>query len=419
METTILLDHEPVADGGFLVRALLRIEGEAPPADGRVPLNLSLVLDRSGSMMGSKLAAARRAAAMLVRRLRPEDVVSVVAYDDEVRVVAEPATGEDQAHLPARIEAVEAGGSTNLSGGWLLGRELVGRNVREDGMNRILLLTDGLANVGITDPLTLVELCRAAAGAGITTTTIGFGADYDEDLLREMADAGRGNTYYIETVDQAGGIFEEELEGLLALSAQNVRVSVAPGADASFIRVAHDYPSHAEGNVLTLELGDLYAREPRRVLMEFLLRPREDGEDSEVAHLGVTAHVLTPGGGVEHQEVKLPVTLSPEEGGRVEPEVRREVLLLEAARAREEALEAQARGDFAAGAERLRAARERLRALGVDDPELEEEARDLERMAGAFETGAVCSSDVKYLKQRTYVTRRSARRSLRRFRREG
>src|SRR5690606_24239300 len=108
-------------------------------------------LDRSGSMNGAKIQQAKEAAALLVQRLWPEDVVSVVAYDGEVRVVAEPATGAAHADLVARIRALSPGGSTNLSGAWMRGRDLVARGLRDDAVNRILLLTDGLANVGITN----------------------------------------------------------------------------------------------------------------------------------------------------------------------------------------------------------------------------------------------------------------------------
>ncbi len=420
MKTTVLLDHEPVADGGWMVHALLRLEGEAPEDRDRVPLNLSLVLDRSGSMCGEKLHAARKAAAMLVRRLSPADTVSVVAFDDSVDVVAPPATGEAQEELPDLIESIECGGSTNLSGAWLRGRDLVFERFREAGVNRIILLTDGQANVGLIHPGQLVGLSLAGSKRGIGTTTIGFGEDYDEDLLKAMADAGRGGTYYIEKVDQASGVFEEELEGLLSIAAQNVRMTVEPGADVSSVQVLHDYPSDAEGDALTLEIGDLYAREPRRILMAFLVPPREPGASPEarVAHLSVRAHVITEKGGVELQHIDIPVTLTPEEGGKAEPEVRKEILLVEAARVRKEALEARERGDWDSAALALRSYSDTVRASGIRDPEVEEEARDLEGMVGAFEEQAVYEADVKYMKQRAYSRDRSRGESLGRFRRE-
>ena len=418
MKTSVLVDHEPAADGGYLVRALLTIEGPGPDPDGRAALNLCLVLDRSGSMHGEKLRAAREAGVRLVRHLAPEDRLGVVAYDDRVDVVAAPATGADQRGLTARIRSIGAGGCTNLSGGWLLGRDLVAAGSRDGGANRIILLTDGLANVGITDPDTLTGLCRTAAEAGLATTTVGFGAGYDEDLLKAMADAGRGGAYYIERPDQAVGIFEEELEGLLSLAAQNLRVSVAPGAHADFVRVLHDYPAHAEGDVLTLDVGDLYAREPRRILMEFVLRPwREEDGEAEVAHLTVCGHVLTSGGGVELQTLRLPITLSPVEGGRVDPEVRREQLLVEAARAREDALRARDEGDRNRAENLVRQALERIRASGVDDDEMAAEAADLEHNLSLLTARELSPADVKYMKQWAHSAHRSRRRSRDRFRR--
>lgn len=416
MQTSILLDHEPVADGGFLVHALLRIEGAAPPDEDRTPLNLSLVLDRSGSMWGEKLHAAREAAVQLVRRLAPEDVVSVIAYDEDVQVVAPPATGEDQEDLVRRIREIGPGGSTNLSGGWLRGMELVRLCQRTEGVNRVILLTDGLANVGVTEPSRLVELAANGAGGGISTTTIGFGQGYDEDLLRAMADAGRGGTWYVEKADQAAGIFDEELQGLLSLAAQNVQVFIHPDRHADAAKVLHEYPESVEGDVLSLQVGDLYAREPRKVLMEFLIPP-EVPDLAWVATVTVRAHVLAADGGVELQTVDLPITFHPVEGGSVEPEVRREVLLVAAARARQEALEARDRGDWDAARARLEEVLEKGRPL-ADDPEVAEELRDLEATAQRFLVREVDEADVKYMKQRSYSTHRSRRGTLDSFSRE-
>ena len=418
MKTSILLDHEPVADGGFLVRALLSIEGEEVEDDRRTPLNISLVLDRSGSMHGEKLAAARDAAVNLVKRLSLSDVVSVVAYDDEVEVIAAPDTGKAQSDLTQKIQSIGPGGMTNLSGGWLRGRDLVAQGTKEGAVNRVILLTDGHANVGITEPGKLVGLTQTAAGTGISTTTVGFGADFDEDLLKAMADGGQGATYYIEEADQAVGIFEEELEGLLSLVAQNVRVTINPGADADFVQVVHQYPNHADGEALTLEVGDLYGREPRRIIMEFLLGPEAGiGTDADVATLSVVANVLTADGGVELHNISLPITLSPEEGGKVEPEVRREALLVEVARARQQALEARDDGDWERGHQILTEASEKAQAMGFDDDVVREEMADLAMSAESFEDRSVSMRDVKYMKQRMYSADRSKRREIERYRR--
>lgn len=412
MIANVKLDHEPVGDGGWLVRALLKIEGELRAETDRSPLNLSLVLDRSGSMSGEKLEAVKQAAALLVQRLAPTDTLSVVTYDDEVTVVAPPAGGAEQAHLVSQIRAIRVGGCTNLSGGWLQGRKFVADNAREGSVNRILLLTDGLANRGITAPDKLIGLCREAAARGVTTTTIGFGAGYDENLLSAMADGGSGGAYYIEQPDQAPGVFDEELQGLLSIAAQNVKVEITTSDAIESCRVLHSYPSSQADGVLTLDVGDLYAREPRPVLAEFLVNPPEEGAaPAEAAEIPVgtfvvLADVLTADGGVEEREVALPIRLCPEQGGKVDREVRRELTLLEAAKEREKALEARTAEDFRAVRERLSAMSSRVAEFDPDDAVLREEAADLDRMASTLQADVVSEDDAKYMKYRSRHARR-------------
>jgi Ca-activated chloride channel homolog len=419
MKTSLFLEHE-TDPTGITVRALLRVEGEPPAAEGRTPLNLSLVLDRSGSMMGEPLEAAKEAAANLLKRLWPEDVASVVAYDDEVRIVAEPATGADQAHLPAQVRGIGPGGSTNLSGGWLQGRDLVARHLRDGGVNRIVLLTDGHANAGIVDPDRLAGLCRKAAEGGITTTTVGFGTGFDERLLQAMSDAGGGSTYYIERADQASGVFEEEMEGLLSLSAQNLAVTVRTAPSTSVATVHHSYPaSQLPDGGLGLHLGDLYAREPKSLLAEFRVTGAGAGTDEvEIARFELSAHVLSADGDVERQEITLPIRFTPAEGVHTDPEVRRELLLIGAGKAREEALEAERRGDFDGGAGKLREAARALREHDAGDERMQEEAADLEAMAERYRHHRVEEADRKYMHQRAYAASRDHYRSVERIRRE-
>jgi Ca-activated chloride channel family protein len=181
MKTSLLVETHPHTHGHL---------GEAPAEDGRIPLNLSFVLDRSGSMMGGKLEAVKRAARDLIQRLHPDDVVSVVSFDDLVDTVAQPGTTADQTGLLDALMGIQCGGTTNLSGGWLQGRALVQEHHQADGVSRVILLTDGLANVGITDGDTLRQLCGQALESRVTTTTVGVGEGFDEDLLAGMAQAG-------------------------------------------------------------------------------------------------------------------------------------------------------------------------------------------------------------------------------------
>jgi Ca-activated chloride channel homolog len=399
MKTSIQLDQE-IHPHGHVVRALLRIEGAAPAGSQRTPLNLSVVLDRSGSMGGHKLRAAREAAALLVQKLAPEDVVSVVAYDNDVTTIAAPRTG-DGAAISSQIRGIQAGGSTNLSGGWLKGREYVALHKKPGSANRVVLLTDGQANVGIQDPAQLAGLCATANEQGIRTTTIGFGSDYDENLLKAMADAGGGNLHYIEHTDQAPAVFAEEIEGLLSLAAQNLTLRITPAASVQAVAVHHSYPRQDVDGALQLELGDLYAREPKLVLIELLV-PTPASGSIEIARLVLRAAVLRDDGSIELQEVSLPIATSIEDGPIVNPEVRRELLLLEVARLRTDVNADQHRGNYEGAATKLKEMSAKLRAAGIDDPIVLEEAADLEVMASHLEERTWSAAETKYMAQRSY-----------------
>ena len=231
--------------------------------------------------------------------------------------------------------------------------------------------------------------------------TIGFGEGFDEELLRRMAEAGGGSAYYIEHPDQAPAVFGAEIEGLLTLSAQNVTVELRPAAATQAVVVHHRYPSQAMPGGSRYELGDLYARDPRLLLAEFVILRADPIAEVEVAELVVTAHVVSGGAEVERREIRLPIRASLTGGARVDPEVRKELLLLEAARAREEARDAQRRGDYEGARERLDGACGRLAECAGPDEDLLEEVEDLRQMSERFRLRTVGEADAKYLTQRS------------------
>ena len=398
MRTTLLLDHCPREPHGWSVRALLHIQGTAPADASRSPLNLSLVIDRSGSMQGAKLRAARAAAAHLVRRLRPEDRLSIVVYDDQVDTLVPTTQASNAQDILRAIRQIDAGGSTNLSGGWLRGRELVAETHDAHALNRVLMLTDGQANVGIQDPAQLAALTASARERGITTTTIGFGEDYDEHLLRAMSDEGGGQLYYIERPDQAPGVFAHEIDGLLDVCAQNVTVEFRPEPGV-LITCRHSYPMVA-GRANTFSLGDLYAAEPKPVLFEILLDHAPPLIDLQIATVVVSATVIE-NGQIEQRTISLPININLSQGAHTEPVIEREALLLEAARAREAAMEAQQQGDFNGARNTLLFTQRKLRQAGLDDADLIEEAQDLDSLAASMDPASFTAADSKYLYQRS------------------
>jgi Ca-activated chloride channel family protein len=436
MDAVLLIDHQPIAPpagpAGVVVRALLTISGQVPARRQRAPLALSLVLDRSGSMSGDRLDAAKAASISAVERLHPDDVVSVVAFDDQVDVVAPPAPRARQIQLVQQVSDLDSGGSTNLSGGWLRGRQHMEQALGmlgslEGSSRRIVLLTDGHANVGITEPATLIELARTARAIGITTTTIGVGEGYDDDLLRAMADAGGGNSWYVERPDQAQDILAEEMGNLLSVSAQGLSVTLTLEDSVAMFATHSSWPVTATANTFTFDLGDLYASEPKPVLLELFV-PADRLEalasgGASIATLVVQADVLLDGGGVEHRAMTLGVAASLETQSSLVPAVEHAVLLARAARAREEAARRQREGDADGAQEVMQMMSVSLQSSAlVNDPdfggELQAQAQDLQGLAERYERRTFSEVEAKYQMQRSYNARRGKKRNDGTLRRE-
>lgn len=374
------------------VLMLVNLTGRAP--NKRAPINVALVLDRSGSMDGMPLEAAKDAAIRFTELLGANDRLSVVVFDDEIQTIFGPAPA-DSPDAEAAIRQVHAGATTNLSGGWLQGRTHVASGI-VDGTNRIVLLTDGQANEGICEVDRLTDLARGGLDQRVSTTCIGFGPYFNEELLEPMAAQGGGNYWYVEEIDQMGGIFDEEIEGLVTLAAQNVSVSVqlthSGVAGVSFPQ-AYAIDRTGDGTFVAT-LGDLYATSPKALAILFHVENVGALGRTELGAVAVTADLVTERG-IEHRTTTIPVAVNLDGTDHVVPEVERTFIRFEAAKARRDAVRAADHGDFDAASKVLRQASTKLRELPTS-PEVEEEIEDLEAESKRLEERRYDAADRKY-----------------------
>jgi Ca-activated chloride channel family protein len=192
----------------------------------RTPLNLAVILDRSGSMTGAKIEKARQAAMGLVDQLAPDDYFSLVAYSDYAEVLLPAQQVEDKESVKSRIARIRPGGSTALYAGVQLGATQVQRHLSSRKINRVILLSDGLANVGPSSPRELRQLGHALSETGISVTTIGVGDDYNEDLMAGLAEASDANYYYVKDTERLPEVFAKELGELETVAAREVRIEI-------------------------------------------------------------------------------------------------------------------------------------------------------------------------------------------------
>jgi Ca-activated chloride channel family protein len=265
---------------------------------GRAPLNLALVLDRSGSMRGDKLRYVQRAAHHVLDLLDERDRVALIAYDDQVKLLAtsEPVTDRLRDELKARIDALRPGGQTDLGGGWLKGCQEVADHQALDGVNRVLLLTDGLANRGITDLEELARHARELRRRGVSTSTFGVGLDFNEQLLEAMAEEGGGHFRFIEQTEQIPDVFRRELGELLTIVAREafLRIAVPKGLT---VELLGDLLHERDGDALRVFMGDLSAGERRSIYTKVLLPPDAPGAHTvlraEVAYADLDGRTVT------------------------------------------------------------------------------------------------------------------------------
>jgi len=245
--TIIVFPHKAAipAQGGHL-DLLVRVQAPDLPTGKAVehtPKRLALVVDRSGSMQGKPLREALRCVMHIASHLTPKDQLSLVVYDDQVEVMVPLSEVSSVTAIQQAVDIVHSGGSTDLFSGWLKGAEqLEGGTTR--AVSRVLLLSDGQANHGETRISNIQPECKAWLKKGVSTTTVGLGRDFNEDLMIAMADAGGGQQYYGQTAEDLYDSFDQELSLLQAMYLRGIALKLipAPGVIVEMLSVTSLHP---------------------------------------------------------------------------------------------------------------------------------------------------------------------------------
>jgi Ca-activated chloride channel family protein len=255
-------------------------------AGSRAPVNLAMVIDRSGSMRGDRLEKAKLAALMVVDRLGPEDTLSVVTFDSTVEILVPAAKVKDPEAIRRSIMAISDQGQTALHAGVNAGLGQVREFFDKSRINRLILLSDGQANVGPSSPAELAALGVEAGKLGIPVTTIGLGLGYNEDLLTQLALSSDGNHGFAETPDQLDDIFNHELGDLLSVVANDViiEIELAPGIKP--LR-GLNRPISIKGQKAQLKLNQIYGKQTKNVIVEVAVPRGAAGKTKKLADVAV------------------------------------------------------------------------------------------------------------------------------------
>jgi len=276
---------QPVLLADRVQRTWVKISLEGLPLSGgaeRVPLNVALVLDRSGSMGGEKLRQAREAALIALDYLQADDLFSLVTYDSDVRVLVPATRVGDRYELRRAIESIRAGGNTALFAGVSKGVSEVRKFLDDHHVNRVILLSDGLANVGPSSPQELGRLGRRLGREGISVTTIGLGLGYNEDLMVQLAGNSDGNHVFVEQASDLARIFRSEFGELGTVVAQDLTVIIRCEPGVRPLRLL-GREGEIRGQRVEVRLNQLYALQEKYLTLEVEVDPTAAGRQRALA----------------------------------------------------------------------------------------------------------------------------------------
>lgn len=233
----------------------------------RPSANVAIVMDKSGSMQGDKIQRAREAAIDALTLLGPDDIVSIITYDSTVSVLVPATKLSDRESVIAKIKAITAGGNTALFGGVSKGAAEIRKFLDKERVNRVILLSDGLANVGPSAPGELGALGASLLKENISVTTLGLGLGYNEDLMVQLGSQSGGNHYFVEEASELADIFRQEFDDVLSVVAQEVDIKITIPEGIRPVRVLGN-DADINGQQVVTRLASIYSKQNKHVVIE-------------------------------------------------------------------------------------------------------------------------------------------------------
>ena len=375
----------------------------------RPPVNLTLVLDRSGSMSGNKIIKAREAAITALRLLGPQDMFSLVIYDHHVQTLIPPQSAANSEWLESQIMHIRTGGNTALFGAVSQGAAEIRKNLNKKFVHRIILLSDGLANVGPSTPADLSRLGAALLKEGISVTTIGIGTDFNEDLMTGLADRSDGNHYFVESSVDLPRIFASELGDVLSVVASKITIELETPDNVRPLRII-GREGRINGNRVEIHLNQLYGGQQKYALIEVAVQPGQADQILKIANARCNyenAFTNQP----EHTSAKAQIRFSthPEEVLQsANKPVLKAVIANEIAASRDRALDLYNAGNKAEAITEIRESSSRLKAqsssLGFSD--LSDQAEAFADDAETFASPILPSAVKKEIRSKSYNVRK-------------
>ena len=386
------------------------LDSDTARRPNRLPLNIAVVIDHSGSMAGAKIEKTKQAAMQLIDQLTAQDNLALVEFDDTVEVLFPSQHVVDREALKAQVNRIQPGGSTALYAGVETGgKQLLKIDSRTDRINRVILLSDGLANVGPSSTSALKALGRSLSRQGVSVSTIGVGDDYNEDLMAGLAEASDANYYYVQDAEKLPEIFAKELGGLQTVTARDVRVVITCADGVEPVDLI-GRPEKFVDRKTVVEFSPFASGQNRFLFLRCRVKANDGVARMDLASVKVTYRDELNGSREANTEQKVEIgatTNEKEAAGAIDQTVAAERELQLNALAKDQAMSDADAGNYRNAAESLRTNAQKLESAAANAPtqvkeNLELKAQEQLARAREIETGGMSKSLRKSIQSESY-----------------